>query len=212
MRAICARLLAIAVLTGVIAMTGCIYDNTDLVINEKVCVNFDQTITSGDFSTFVVCDKFKTQLVAKLAENGKTMDDIKNIYMVGGTFKTMDVTGHKKHDWHVTMDVQIARQDDPNADYTDGPVSFTNFENQSLQKLKGSPTDAKLDADGVDLVNRALESLLNGEDPRLVLVVENATVTPTPSASDPMDFKLLTCVSFQAIVDNSGNHNHHGHH
>jgi hypothetical protein len=36
-----------------------------------------------------------------------------------------------------------------------------------------------------------------------VLVVDNATIMPTPSSSDPMEFKLLTCVKFQAVVDTS---------
>ncbi|HEX5133299.1 MAG TPA: hypothetical protein VFX92_12545 [Candidatus Krumholzibacteria bacterium] len=202
MKHLSARLLVIAVLGVVLASSGCVYDNTDLVVTENVCVNFDQTITTGSFSTFVVCDQFKEALLSKLDENNKTLDDVKSIHMVSGTFKTMTVTG-KKHDWLITADVSIGRRDDPNAGYTDGPEPFVSFQNQSLQALKGAPTDAQLNADGVDVVNRALEALLNGEDPRLVLVVDNETVTPTPSVSDPMDFKLLTCVKFQAIIEMS---------
>lgn len=183
-----------------VAVSGC-FDNGDLVINETVCVTFDQEITSGEFSTFVVCDQFKTKLVEELTKNGRELEDVKSIHMVHGTYKTQAI---QRHDWKVTCQVWIARQDDPNASgYTDGPALFTSFHRQSLKKLKGYPTDADLESDGVELVDRALESLLDGEDPRLVLIVENEEVTPEPSESDPMEFKLRTCVKFQAIVRSS---------
>lgn len=203
MKHLCAKLLVVAIVGVMLAMVGCVYDESDLVITESVCVNFDQTITTGSFSTFVVADKFKETLLAELEAHGKTLDDIESIHMVSGTFKTMVVTGANKHDWLITADVSIGRQDDPSGPYTDGPAALVSFDNQSLQALKGAPTDADLIAAGVDVVNNALEALLNGEDPRLVLVVDNESISPTPSTSDPMDFKLLTCVKFQAIVNMS---------
>lgn len=200
MKHLCARLLVVAIVGVMLAAAGCVYDESDLVITESVCVNFDQVITTGSFTTFTVSDKFLETILEELDEQGKTLDDIESIHMVSGTFKSMTVTG-TKHDWLITADVTIGRQDDPNGPFDDGPATFVSFSNQSLQALKGSPTDADLHADGVELVNRALEAVLDGENPRLVLVVNNESITPTPSASDPMDFKLLTCVKFQAIVD-----------
>lgn len=180
------------------AASGCFYDHGDMVLNETVCVTFDQEITSGSFSTFVVCDQFKAELVAELTRNGRDLEDVKSIHMVSGTYKTQAITGH---DWKVTAQIYIARQDDPSASgYSDGPALFTSFDQQSLKKLRGSPKDADLESDGVELVDRALESLLDGEDPRLVLIVENDSVSPEPSESDPMEFKLKTCVKFQAIL------------
>jgi hypothetical protein len=55
-------------------------------------------------------------------------------------------------------------------------------------------------ADGVTLVNDALAALVAGGDPRLVLIVNNESVTPTPSESDPMEFRVETCVRFQAVI------------
>jgi hypothetical protein len=187
------------------AVSGCFYDHGDLVINETVCVTFDQDITSGSFSTFVVCDQFQEKLLEKLTEHGRDLDDVKSIHMVNGTYKTQAI----KHgnDWKVTADIFIARQDNSSASgYADGPALFTSFDRQSLKALKGSPTDADLTSDGVELVDRALESLLDGENPRLILIVENDSVSPEPTTSDPMEFKLKTCVKFQAIVKSS----HHG--
>jgi hypothetical protein len=198
MRKLGAGLLMAVALGTMVAASGCVFDHGDLVINETVCVTFDQEFTSGSFSTFVVVDEFKEQLLAKLTEHGRTLDDVKSVHMVSGTYKTQALQGK---DWKVTADIFIARQDDPNAQgYSDGPALFTDFYRQSLKKLQGSPKDADLTADGVELIDRALESLLDGEDPRLILIVENESVSPEPSVSEPMEFKLKTCVKFQAIV------------
>jgi len=198
MKHLCARLLVTAVVASMLAMVGCVYNNTDLVLNENVCVNLEEIQTTGTFSTFAVADQFKERLENKLKENGKKLSDVKSIHMTSGTFKSMAV---KPHDWRVTADIDIARQDTPGGEYEDGPASFVHFVNKSLKSLSGAPTDAQLDAAGVELVNDALAALVAGEDPRLVLIVNNETVTPTPSESDPMEFKILACVKFQIVVD-----------
>lgn len=198
MRAIWIRALVIAVVGMMLGLSSCIFRNGDLVLNETVCVNLEETQTTGTFSTFVVVDKFKEVLEHKLKENGRGKRDVKSIHMVSATFKTMAV---KPHDWTVTGDIDIARQDTPGGPYEDGPATLVAFENQSLKDLKGRPTDADLLADGVAVVDRALQTLLVEEDPRMVLLVENESVSPTPSTSDPMQFKVLVCVNFQMVVD-----------
>jgi hypothetical protein len=198
MKQLCARLLVIAVAGGLLASAGCVYDNTDLVITENVCVNLEETQTTDNFGTFVVADKFQEQLSKKLKEYGKSHKDVKAIHMVGATFKAMSV---KPHDWTVDATIDIGRQDVEEGPFEDGPASFVSFTDQSLLALTGVPNQADMHADGVDLVNRALESLVNGEDPRLVMLVKNESVTPTPSTLDPMQFKILACVKFQVVVD-----------
>lgn len=198
MKQLCARLLVIAVAGGLLASAGCVYDNTDLVITENVCVNLEETQTSGNFGTFVVADQFKEQLQKRLKEHGKSEKDIKAIHMVGAAFKAMSV---KPHDWTVDATIDIGRQDVEAGPFEDGPAPFVVFTDQSLLALTGAPNQADLHADGVALVNRALESLVGGEDPRLVLLVKNESVTPTPSVSDPMQFKILACVKFQVVID-----------
>lgn len=208
MKNLCARLLVIAVLGVLLAMgSGCVFDHSDVVINEKVCVTLDEYQTTGTFESFVVCDQFKQKLLEALDENDLEMDDVKRIKMKEGTFKTLSV---EPHDWRVTADINIARQDIENGPYDDGPESFTSFKNQSLRALRGHPEDADLHQKGVKLVNRALESLLDGEDPRLVLLVKNESVVPTPSVSDPMQFTFKACVEFQITVKNK--HHGNGHH
>lgn len=198
MKYVWTRAILLAVLSTTLAMSSCVFQNGDLVINEVVCVNLDEYQTTGTFSTFVVVDKFKEALEHKLKEHGRGKKDVKSIHMVSATFKTMSV---KPHDWNVTADIDIARQDVPDGPYEDGPATLVVFSNQSLKALKGKPTDATLLSDGVAVVDRALQALLTGADPRMVLLVENETVNPTPSTNDPMEFKVLVCVNFQMVVD-----------
>ena len=195
MKHLCARLLVIAVLGGLLASAGCVVDNSDLVITDKVCVTIDEVQTDGEFSTFVVVDDFKDALNKKLEQYGKTPKDVKSIHMVSGTFKSVKVDDH---DWTVSAVVNIARQDDPNEAYTDGPAPLVVFEDQSLEDLKGQPAD--LDAAGVAIVNEALDDLLNGDDPRLVMIVSNESVDPTPTSDDPMAFTTTACVQFQIVI------------
>jgi hypothetical protein len=204
MKQLCARLLVIAVAGVSLALAGCVYDRTDLVITENVCVNIEEYQTTGSFTTFVVCDKFKEELEEKLREYDRKKKDVKSIHMVSATFKTLYV---KSHDWKVTANVDIARQDTPGGAYDDGPAPFMSFRRQSLKELRGAPTDADMHADGVELVDRALDTLIDDEDPRLVLLVNNENVRPTPSSSDPMEFKFRACVKFQIVIEAD---HHHG--
>jgi hypothetical protein len=198
MNQLCTRLLGIAMLGTLLATApGCVLNNSDVVIQETVCVTLDEYQTTGTFESFVVCDQFKAALLAALEANNMTLSDVRRISMKSGSFQTSNVT---PHDWNVTADINIARQDVVSGPFDDGPAAFVSFTNQSLEAIKLGAPAVKLNQTGVNLVNRALESLLAGEDPRLVLLVENEAVVPTPSVSDPLQFTLEACVEFQAVV------------
>lgn len=200
MKQLCAKLLVIAVLGSLLATAGCVLSESDLVITDNICVGIDEVQTDGSFSTFVVADDFKEQLEKKLAQYGKSSKDVKSIHMVSGSFKTVKVS---PHDWTVDADINIGRDDNGDSSYEDGPAPLVSFSNQSLKALKGQP--ANLHADGVAVVNRALESLIGGGDPRLVLIVNNEDVDPTPTESTPMEFHTDACVKFQVVIAKPGN-------
>ena len=203
MKQLCARLLVIAVFGSLLATAGCVLNGSDLVITDNVCVDIDEVQTTGSFTTFAVAGTFKEQLDKKLKENGKSPKDVKSIHMVGATFKTVKVDG--SHDWTVDADIDIARDDNGDSTFEDGPSPLVAFEDQSLQALKGQ--SATLLADGVALVDRALADLLTGDDPQLVLLVRNEDVSPDPSESDPMAFTSKACVKFQIVIGKSGGQN-----
>jgi hypothetical protein len=197
MKQLCARLLVIAALGVMLAFAGCITSQSDLVVTDEICANIVEHETTGSFSTFTVVDDFKAQLEAALEKAGKKSADVKSIHMISATFSTQSVS---PKDATATADIQIARQDTPGGGYEDGPADFVTFDNTLLTSLRGNPTDAEMNADGVALVDRALAALLDGQDPRLVLIVNNETITPTPTESNPLDFRVRACVRFQAVV------------
>jgi len=201
MKHLCARLLVIAALGVMLAFAGCITSQSDVVVTDEICANITEYETTGNFSTFTVVDDFKDQLEKALAKSGKKAVDVKSIHMISATFSTQSVS---PKDARATAQIDIARQDNPGGGYDDGPAAFVSFNNTLLKSLQGKATDAQMNAAGVALVDRALAALLGGQDPRLVLIVNNETITPTPTVSNPLDFKVRACVRFQAVVRGTG--------
>jgi hypothetical protein len=192
MKQLCARLLVIAALGMLLATAGCITSQSDLVVTDVISANITEHETTGTFSTFTVVSDFKDQLEKALAKSGKKTTDVKSIHMIGATFSTQSVS---PKDATATADITISRQD-----VSDGPAAFVSFDNTLLTSLRGAPTDATMNADGVALVDRALADLLAGSDPVLVLTVNNETITPTPTPDAPLDFRVRVNVTFQAVV------------
>jgi hypothetical protein len=198
MKQLCARLLVIAALGMLLATAGCITSQSDLVVTDVISANITEHETTGSFSTFTVVNDFKDQLEKALAKSGKKTADVKSIHMIGATFQSMAVS---PKDATATADITVSRQD-----VSDGPAAFVSFNNTLLTSLQGRPTDATMDAAGVALVDRALAALLAGGDPVLVLTVNNETITPTPTVSAPLDFKVRVNVTFQAVVAGTTKH------
>lgn len=193
--------LALVVVVCISAFSsGCIYDDdsNEIVVKEKICVQFNEYRESGNFESTAVCPQFRERLDGILEENGVTYDDLKSLHMVGADYKVVKLQGH---DWTMQTTVKISRQDDPSGPVTDGPVVLLNETESRLKKLLGKPTNADLNEDGVDLVNRALEDLLDGDDPRLVLTLMNTEIEPVPSPEDPLEVRFLVCVEFQAVLE-----------
>lgn len=189
-------LLAVTAIVCVAAFfTSCIYDPDlgQLVVTEKICVNLEAIETDDDFGNRVVCPQFRERIDMILADNGATYDDLISLSVVGGTYKLVNMQGH---DWTVSADINVYR-----GDVSDGPEHLLSFAGQSIKALKGKPTTAVLDSDGVDLLNRALDDLINGGDPVVWIELDNTSISPTPSMSDPFDFRFLSCVRFQAVID-----------
>jgi hypothetical protein len=198
MKQLCARLLVIAALGMLLATAGCITSQSDLVVTDVISANITEHETTGSFSTFTVVSDFRDQLEKALAKAGKKTTDVKSIHMIGATFQSMAVS---PKDARATADITISRQD-----VSDGPAAFVSFNNTLLTSLQGKPTDATMNAAGVALVDRALAALLASGNPVLVLTVNNETITPTPTVSAPLDFKVRVNVTFQAVIAGTAKH------
>jgi hypothetical protein len=177
-----------------------------MVVTDKVSVKLDEYRTNGTLGSAVVTQEFANDVCQLLDKYDCKIKDVKRINIVSGTYEVVRPS-HARHDWVITSQVTIKRQDDPNGAVTDGPAVFVNLTSQSLKAAK-KPVPADLNSAGVALVNRALDDLLKGQKPRLILKMEGGTITPTPTPADPLSFSWRACVTMQVVIDK---HHHDGH-
>ena len=195
-------LLALSVV-GILALaSGCVYDSlsSQVVVTEKVNVQFTEYREIPSIGSTVVADQFKTRLMDILKDNGAKLSDIQSITMVAGEYKVA-MPSKASHDWMVTGRVTMRRQDNPVGPVTEGPATFVNLTSQSLMAAKGKPVPAALNSAGVAIVNHALTDLKNGGDPRLIVEMVSDNIVPAPSPSDPLEFSWLAQVTFQVVIN-----------
>lgn len=201
------RIALVAVVASVVFAAGCNPVDTSspnlgqsqVVLHDRFCVRFDENRTTGEFESEVVCDQFATQIQAWLANNNVASGDVKKIFMSGGRIKLAgEFTGHA---WDITSSVRIKR-----TDIADGPVTFLKEQTVTIpDDIDGSKGyKPRFDSHGVKLVNRALEDLVDGGDPVLVVTMKSTDVDPEPSGSDPLVFSWEACVDIMAIVKKGG--------
>jgi len=193
--------LALSVLGILVLASGCVYDSlsSQVVVTEKVNVQFKEYRESPSIGSVVVIDTFKERLMDALEENNADLEDIETITMVAGEYKVA-APSKAAHDWTVSGVVTMRRQDDPMGPVTAGPATFVNMTSQSLWAAKGKPVPAALNSAGVAIVNTALADLKNGGDPRLIVEMVSDNIVPAPSPSDPLEFSWLAQVTFQVVI------------
>ena len=194
--------LALSVGSVLVLVSGCVYDNlaSEVVVTEKVVVQYKEYREAPSIGSAVVADNWRERLLDKLEEYGADIEDVESITVVSGEDRTT-LPSKASHDWTVSGKVTMRRQDDPNGPVTDGPADFVNMTSQSLTGAKGKSTPASLNSAGVAVVNRALQDLLEGDDPRLIVEMVSDNIVPAPSPSDPLEFGWQAIVTFQAVVD-----------
>ena len=204
MRRVVSRIVVLAVL-GILALAGgCVYEDmsTQMVVTEQISVTLDEYRESGTLGSTVVVAEFADEVYRMLDKYDSKIKDIKSINVVSGTYRVAQPS-QASHDWVITSPVTVRRQDDPMGPVTAGPETFINMTEQSLRAAQGKPIYADLNSAGVALIKDALDDLLLGKDPRVVLQMEGGTITPTPSPSDPLSFSWRATVTFQVVITKS---------
>jgi hypothetical protein len=200
-----ASLAVVLPVLGVLALAGgCVYDDmsSEMVVTEQVSVTLDEYRESGTLGSAVVVAEFADDVYKMLEKYDSNIKDIKSINIVSGTYRVAKPS-QAAHDWVITGPVTVRRQDDPMGPVTDGPATFVNMTRQSLRAAQGAPIYADLNSAGVALIKRALDDLLLGQDPRLLLQMEGGTIEPTPTPGDPLSFTWRTTVTFQVVITKS---------
>lgn len=187
---------------GILALAGgCVYDNmsSEMVVTDQISVTLDEYREDGTLGSAVVVEEFADDVYKMLDKYDSKIKDIQSINVVSGTYRVARPS-KAAHDWVITSPVTVRRQDDPSGPVTDGPATFVNLTSQSLRAAQGNAVPADLNSAGVALIKRALDDLLLGQDPRLLLKMEGGTIAPEPTPSDPLSFSWRATVTFQVVI------------
>jgi hypothetical protein len=170
-------------------------DDDGLVLVETFCVQFDENRTTGTFASEIVCDQFQDDILAWLASKGIDLDCVSSISMSSARIKCVSFSG--SHSWDVTSSVTIKR-----TDISDGPKTLLTSQTLTVPDGCDAPYyfRPRLGTYGVLLVNRALNDLVNGGSPVLVVNMVATDVDPEPSVSDPLVFSWQACITVNAVV------------
>lgn len=201
MRRVAFALVVLPVLSILALAGGCVYDDmsSEMVVTEQVSVTLDEYRESGTLGSAVVVAEFADDVYKMLEKYDSKIKDIKSINVVSGTYRVARPS-KAAHDWVITSPVTVRRQDDPMGPVTDGPATFVNMTSQSLRDAQGKAVPADLNSAGAALIKRALDDLLLGKNPRLILKMDGGTITPAPTPSDPLSFSWRATVTFQVVI------------
>lgn len=184
--------LAVAALCVVLGGPGCILEEkvVEVVLTGETCAEFVEYHESEEFATPDTVD-YAFRLNDILEENGLDRSDIAEARVMSATYQVTDFD--HSHDWSVSGSISVERLGGGD------PETIINYTNQSLLAAQPAPVAASLNADGVLIVNQALQDYLDGGYPVLVFEVVNGTVDPDPSSSDPIVFDWEACIKIHIL-------------
>lgn len=190
------RLVSVVLLLtiSIATLTGCLLEEKvlSMVLRGKACFEYEWYREDASFASDTVVDVAQ-RLDEILEENGFWREKINKAFLVSTEYKVTDVD-LEHHDWVISGELRIAREDT-----VDGPATLLTYSSQSVHDAYLVWTPAALNADGVDLLNRAFEDYLAGADPVLRFTVVNSDVVPAPSAADPLLMDWKVCVNMQVV-------------
>ena len=193
-----AILIKMTLLVGVCLLTfagSCVLEDKviEIVFTDKTCVPFEENHESEDYTTPMVLD-YGQEIQQILEDNDLDRSDIIEAKMVSASYLVTDFS--HSHDWNISGYVRVERLDIP-----DGPETIVSYTSQSLQQAMAEHIPATLDAEGVYLINRALNDFRSGMDPVLRFTVHSEDVVPDPSPSDALVFDWEACIVIQVVTE-----------
>jgi hypothetical protein len=185
-------------LVGLVAGAGgCIMEDKiiEVVVTNETCGEFEQNSASVNFSSVVIVD-YASEIDQALADNDVSRGDIVTARIVSVSYGVTSFS--QTHDWTVSGGVNVRR-----LDVSDGPAAVFEYTSVSVAGALDKSIPADLIADGVGVLNRALDAYVAGGNPVLQLVLSNGSVSPTPSQQNPIIFGWKTCVVTQIVTRKS---------
>lgn len=174
---------------------GCLEDReTEIVLNDENCEDFDEFRTNENYTTPYVLD-ISAEVDGLLADNDVSRDQIIDAFLVSGAYAILEFD--QDHPWDLGGVITVERigSIDPAVtllDYND----YITVEDAAV----GVKTYVVLEEAGVDVIDQALDDFIAGENPVLRITVVSGDIDPDPSAVDPMEFSWEFCLFIQVIT------------
>jgi len=174
-------------------LAGCLVEDreVEIVLNDVHCEEFVEYHTSENYTTPGTLE-LSEDLDQLLADNDIDKTQIVDAFLVSGSYEVTEFA--HSHDWDLEGIILVER-----TDITDGPDTLVLYTALSLEDALGVKNGAKLHADGVALIDRALDDYLGGAYPTLLLTVVSGDVEPPPTPGDPLSFLWDACLDIQVI-------------
>jgi hypothetical protein len=183
-----------AALCLVLSGPGCIMEDrvVEVVVTGETCAVFTENHGSEQYTTPVVVD-FASRIDEVLEDNDLDRSDITSAKVMSASYEVTDFS--HDHDWSISGYITVERLGEG------VPEKIIEYTEQSLMAAQAAPVGASLDADGVALVNQALQDYLDGDYPMLRLEVNNGSVEPAPNADDRLVFTWEACMKIHVLYE-----------
>ncbi|MGD1049069.1 MAG: hypothetical protein ABR899_10025 [Candidatus Krumholzibacteriaceae bacterium] len=180
-----------------VCMSSCIMEDrtVQFVVTHETCATFDVSSQSASF-TVPTSVFLADEINSALNDNNAALEDVVTARIVSLSYGVTGFTPPASpHDWQITGAVTVERND-----ISDGPDTLLSYTDESVENAYGKRIPAKLNKDGVDIVNRAIDAYIAGGNPVLIFTLVNGSVNPAPSALDPVMFQWRPCLVLHIIT------------
>ena len=193
----------------VVGGSGCILEDvlTDLVFKHEAFADYEQRETSANWNKDFILDNYGKDLRQGLADIGYDPaegDTIKSAALVAAHYGVTQILPSQDHDWIIGGKITVRR----GSGVAQVLIDYTSV---SVEGALGKKIVANLNANGVAIINKALEDLianLDGDpalDPVLVLRDVNGSVSAVPgggppTVDDPLEFDWRAWITIEMVI------------
>jgi hypothetical protein len=181
-------------LAAVLGLGGCLLEDreVEIVLNEEHCLEFEEYHTIENYTTPDTLE-IGEELDSLLVDNSISKDQILDAFLVSVHYEITECA--LTDNWELEGAITIERDD-----ISDGPDTLLAYTELIVApETVGDKAQGVLNAEGVGILNRAIEDYLAGGSPVLILTVVSGGVEPSPSEGNPLEFTWEACLYMQVI-------------
>ena len=177
-----------------LGLGGCLLEDreVEVVLNDEHCEEFVEHHIIANYTTPAIIE-LGEDLDSLLVDNEISLDQLVDAFLVSAFYEVREFS--HTHDWEISGIITVERLDMTGV----GPDTLIVYSEISLENELGVKTQVDLHADGVAIVNQAMDDYITGANPSLLLMVVSGEVEPLPSEGDPLDFIWEACLNVQLI-------------